>query len=317
MSDFTTLREGSLHAALKARYAEAVPGARVEANVDGFVVDVAGRDELVEIQTASFASARRKLERLVQSHRVVLVYPIPVEKWLVVVDADGAILRRRRSPKRGIALDLFDELVAFPRLVAHSGFRIELALIREEEIRGPIPEGARYRHPRLWWRLDRRLLEVVETRRIDRPSDLLDLLPPDLPEPFTTADVVVATGRSKHLAMRAVYCLERSGALERLGRSGRFVRYARRPGPVGGSPAGGSPAGSSGSGSQRPSPQTSGPQKNGRAAGPGRLDGSARQASSSSASQSSISANDVQRRNGQPFSMQRRTRACLAKTTSL
>lgn len=33
MSDFTTLREGSLHAALKARYAATVTAARVEAAV--------------------------------------------------------------------------------------------------------------------------------------------------------------------------------------------------------------------------------------------------------------------------------------------
>lgn len=226
-SDFTTLREGSLHAALKARYAATVVDALVEAPVDGFVVDVAGRDELVEIQTASFASARRKLERLVDAHRVVLVHPIPVEKWLVVVDADGMILRRRRSPKRGLVLDLFDELVSIPGLIAHPNFRIELALTCEEEIRGPIPAGARYRYPRAWWRLDRRLVEVVETRRIDTPTDLLDLLPAGLPERFTSADIVAATGRSRRLAMRAVYCLERSGAIARFARHGRFLTYGR------------------------------------------------------------------------------------------
>ena len=228
-SDFTTLREGSLHAALKARYAAIVAGARVEAAVDGFVVDVAGQDELVEIQTASFASARRKLERLVASHHVVLVYPIPIEKWLVRVDADGVVLRRRRSPRRGLALDLFDELVSIPGLVAHPHFRIELAFTREEEIRGAIPDKARYRYPRDWWRLDRRLLEVAETRRIDAPADLLGLLPAGLPEPFTTADIVAATGRSKRLAMRAVYCLDRSGAIVRLARRGRLVTYGRFP----------------------------------------------------------------------------------------
>jgi hypothetical protein len=226
-SDFTTLREGSLHAALKARYAAIVAGAGVEAAVDGFVVDVAGRDELVEVQTASFASARRKLERLVVSHHVVLVHPIPVEKWLVSVDADGAVLGRRRSPRHGLALDLFDELVSIPGLVADPNFRIELALTREEEVRGPIPDGTRYRYPRTWRRLDRRLIDVVETRCIDTPADLLSLLPPGLPEPFTTADIVAATGRSKRLAMRAVYCLERSGAIARLARSGRLATYGR------------------------------------------------------------------------------------------
>lgn len=228
MSDFSTYREGSLHAALKARYAACIMGSRIEAAVDGFVVDVAGPHELVEIQTASFGSARRKLERLIASHRVVLVHPIPLERWLVRVDAEGVVLGRRRSPKRGIELDLFDELVHLPAgLVVHPDFRIELVLIREEEIRGPIPERARYRYPREWWRLDRRLLDVVEIRRVDTPRDLASLLPPELPEPFTTADIVAATGRSKRLAMRAVYCLERSGAIVRVGRAGRLAGYRR------------------------------------------------------------------------------------------
>ena len=229
MSDFTTFREGSLHAALKARYAASIADARVESAVDGFVVDVAGPNEVVEIQTGSFGSASRKLERLVASHRVVLVYPIPIEKWLVRVDADGRVLGRRRSPKRGLALDLFDELVHIPGLVAHPDFRIELPLTREEEIRGPIPDGARYRYPRTWRRLDRRLLDVTETRRLDTPGDPLCLLPVGLPEPFTTADIVAAAGRSKRLAMRTVYCLERSGAIARLPGRGRFVAYGRVP----------------------------------------------------------------------------------------
>ena len=222
-----TYREGSLHAALKARYAQAAAGARIEAAVDGFVIDVVAPDELIEIQTSGFASARRKLEQLVERHRVVLVHPMPVEKWLIVVDADGAIVRRRRSPRRAQPLDLFDELVSIPALLTDANFRIELLFTSEEEIRGPIPDGSRYRYPRTWWRLDRRLVDVVETRRIDDPGDLLGLLPVGLPDTFTTADIVAASGRSKRLAMRAVYCLERCGVIERVGRRGRFVAYRR------------------------------------------------------------------------------------------
>lgn len=226
-SRLTTFREGSLHAALKARYAATVDGAMVEAEVDGFVIDVAGPGGLIEIQTGSFASARRKLERLVESHRVLLVHPILVEKWLIVVDSGGAILRRRRSPRRGLALDLFDELVYLPALIAHPNFRIELPLVCVEEIRGPIPAGARYRYPREWWRLDRRLVEVLETIHVDTPADLLGLLPGGLPAEFTSADVVALSGRSKRLAMRALYCLERSGAVVRLQRRGRLMLYSR------------------------------------------------------------------------------------------
>jgi hypothetical protein len=218
-----TYREGSLHAALKALYAR--PGDRVESLVDGYVVDVARDDELVEIQTASFASATRKLRRLVEDHPVALVHPIAAERWLVRVDADGVVSDRRRSPKRGLPMDLFDELVAFPALLAHPNFRIELVLIREEEIRGPVPVGARYRYPRQWWRLDRRLLEIVETVRIDCPLDLLGLLPAGLPRPFTSADVAAAGRRPKRLGTRTVYCLRESGAALCSGRRGRLAEY--------------------------------------------------------------------------------------------
>jgi len=222
-SGLSTYREGSLHAALKALYT--LLGDRVEESVDGYVVDVVRDDELVEIQTASFSSAARKLRRLAVDHRILLVHPIATERWLVRVDADGVVTDRRRSPKRGLPLDLFHELVAFPELVAHPNFRLELVLIREEELRGPIPDGARYRYPRDWWRLDRRLIEVIETVRVDTPGDLLGLLPAGLPDSFTSADIASASRRPKHLAMRATYCLQRAGATRCTGGRGRLKTY--------------------------------------------------------------------------------------------
>ena len=228
-SALSTYREGSLHAALKDLYAR--PGDRVEEVVDGYVVDVVRDDELVEIQTCSFASAARKLRRLVEDRPLALVHPVAAERWLVRVDADGAVTDRRRSPKRGQHLDLFEELVAFPELVAHPNFRIELAMIREEEIRGPIPDGVRYRYARQWRRLDRRLLDVVEIVRIDTPGDLLELLPAGVPQQFTSADIAAASRRSKRLAMRTAYCLQRAGATSCVGNLGRLRLYeqAQRP----------------------------------------------------------------------------------------
>ena len=222
-SGLSTYREGSLHAVLKALYTR--PADRVEESVDGYVVDVVRDDELVEIQTASFSSAARKLRRLVIDHKILLVHPIALERWLVRVNADGVVTDRRRSPKRGLPLDLFHELVAFPELVDHPNFRIELALIREEELRGPVPDGARYRYPREWWRLDRRLLEVIETIRVDTPADLLGLLPADLPSTFTSTDIASASRRPRNLAMRAAYCLQRAGATRCVGRRGRAQVY--------------------------------------------------------------------------------------------
>ncbi len=224
---FSTLREGSLHAALKARYLDA--GSVAEREVDGFVVDVVRPVGLVEVQTASVASIRGKLERLVAAHPVLLVHPVAIERWLVRVGEGGELLGRRRSPKRGLPLDAFDELVSVAPLIGHPNLAVDLVLIREEEVRGPVPPGARYRYPRTWWRIDRRLLEVIDTWRIASPSDLVRLLPAGLPDPFTSADIVAATRRQRRLAMRAVYTLEKAGAARRVGRSGRHVAYRLGP----------------------------------------------------------------------------------------
>jgi len=78
-----TLREGPLHAALKAWYQQ--PGDETEVPVDGRQIDIVRGNLLVEIQTAGIGSIRGKLERLVRDHPVRLVLPVPVARWIVRV----------------------------------------------------------------------------------------------------------------------------------------------------------------------------------------------------------------------------------------
>lgn len=227
---FATYRERSLHAALKELYTR--PGDRQEAEVDGFLVDVLREEGIVEIQTGSFASVRSKLRRLVSNHRVLVVFPITIEKWIVRVDADGCLLGRRRSPKRGDPVDVFDQLVTFPELVADANFALELLAVREDELRAPIPaDSGRRRWPRDWQRIDRRLLEVVGSTVVSSAGDLGALLPRAMPDPFTTSELAAATRRPLRLAQRMAYCLQKVGCLEVAGRHGRSVAY-RRPTPA-------------------------------------------------------------------------------------
>jgi len=77
------LNEGSLHRALKARYA--TPGSTTEQAVDGFVADVVIGDRLIEIHTGSFTPLKRKLPPLLENYRVTLVYPIARDRYIVKV----------------------------------------------------------------------------------------------------------------------------------------------------------------------------------------------------------------------------------------
>ena len=218
-----TLNENPLHCALKEWYAE--PSDRLEVPVDGFVVDIVRAGLLIEVQTANFSAIGRKLAGLAASHRVRLVYPIPLEKWIVRVDSEGARLSRRRSPKRGSVEDVFGELVRIPRLLADPNFSLDVLLTREEEVR-------RYEEGRAWRRkgwviCERRLVEVAGHRLFRTPADLAALLPDELPDPFTTADVAAAGGRPRWLAQKMAYCLRKMGAVRECGKRGNALLYRR------------------------------------------------------------------------------------------
>lgn len=226
MRDVTTqhigeLREQHLHAALKEWYRQ--EGDLREVGVDGFVIDLVRDEVLIEIQTRGFSSLRRKVDRLIDVHPFHLVHPIAAEKWIRKIDGEGTEVSRRRSPKRGITADVCAELVSFPTLLSHPNFALEVLLVQEEEVRRPDP-GAWRRNG--WAIAERRLLGILERVELAQPSDLLRLLPADLPDPFTTADLAAGLGRSRHLAQEVAYCLREAGVLRTAGRSKRGIEYA-------------------------------------------------------------------------------------------
>jgi hypothetical protein len=218
-----TLNEKALHAALKEWYAR--PGDRLEASVDGYTVDILREGLLVEIQTGGFAAIKRKLVELVLHHPVRLVYPIAREKWIVKLR--GTVRSRRKSPKRGALEELFVELVSFPQLLTSPNFSLEVLFIQEEEVRRHDPTRAWRR--RGWVTQERRLLQVVGQRLFRTPADLGALIPPTLPQPFTTLDLATAIARPRWLAQKMAYCLRETGVIEPAGKQGNAILYTRCP----------------------------------------------------------------------------------------
>lgn len=217
-----TLREKPLHASLKHWYAQEGDG--IEVPVDGFVIDLVRGDLLIEVQTRGFSSMKQKVVTLLDlGHPLRIVHPIPVDKWIVKIDADGTILSRRRSPKHGNPTDLFSELVSFPDLMAHPHLDIEVVSTVEEEYRSHTPDRSWRRKG--WSVLERRLIEVVDTLLLRDTEDLAGLLPDDLPETFTTADLAERLGRPRRAAQQMAYCLREVGVIDAVGKRGNAVEY--------------------------------------------------------------------------------------------
>ena len=220
--------ETPLHAALKTWYAQ--PKDEIEVPIEGYIIDIVRNDLLVEIQTRNFGSIRAKLAELADQHPVRLVHPIAREKWIVKLAPDGqSHLSRRKSPRRGRILHLFDELVYLPELLSNPGFSIEVLLIQEEEIRRHEP-GRRWRR-KGWVTHERRLLQVVDSRLFCTPGDVGDLLPETTVEPFTTSDLASTLRIRRRLAQKMAYCLREMGTIQAAGKRGNAILYVRAPQP--------------------------------------------------------------------------------------
>jgi len=210
------MREGPLHAAVKALLAE--PGDRLEVPVAGFVIDLVRADgELVEVQTGGFGALGRKLDALLDGHRIRIVHPVAAERRIVRTDKHGEVISARRSPRRASAVDVLGELVAFPSLLSHPNLTVEVLLVREDHVRAAHPDtsGWRRRDPG-----ERRLVKVLDRVEIAGPHDLLRALP-DLPlEPFSTRELAALLGCSIRLAQRTAYCLRMTRLIEPAGRRG-------------------------------------------------------------------------------------------------
>ena len=229
MTGIGTLAEGPLHAAVKQWLGR--PGDRFEVPVERFVIDLVRADgELVEVQTGGFGPLGPKLDALLDGHRMRIVHPVPTERRIVRVDADGVVLSERRSPKTASVLEVFDRLVAFPSLIGHPHLVVEVLLCREDHVRGPAPTRTTGNRRRTKDPGTRHLDAVLGRHEIRQPADVLGLLGTDLPDgPFSTRDLADLLGAPVGLAQRVGYCLRLMELIEPAGKEGRAPLHRLRP----------------------------------------------------------------------------------------
>lgn len=216
--------ETSLHRALKQFYA--VEGAATEVRLGRYRIDVVRGDELVEIQHGSLAAIRDKIRTLADEHDVRVVKPIVVRKTLIKrARKNGKIVGRRTSPKRGVLLDLFDELIYFRRVFPHPRVVVDAVLVDVEEWRYPGVGRKRWRRPNSFLIEDQKLLEVHEVRSFRTGDDLAALLPASLPKPFHSGHVAAELEIARSFAQRIVYCLREMAIVRQVGKAGNTRLY--------------------------------------------------------------------------------------------
>jgi hypothetical protein len=167
---------------------------------------------------------RALLER---GHRLRIVHPIAVDRWIVQVEADGTFLTRRRSPRHGALADIASELITFRSFWQPPGSRSRSCSQprRSTGILCPGCAGAAAagRCSSGGWST------CSIGSCLAEPADLARLLPAGLPATFTTADLAAGLGRPRRVAQHVAYCLAKARVIEGRRQTRPFGCVSPRP----------------------------------------------------------------------------------------
>ncbi len=220
-----TLKEKSLHAELKNWLR--MPGDKIESPVDGYIIDIVRGELLIEIQTRNFSAIRKKLENLLNRHKVRLIYPIVQKKWIISLDQNGdQVTKRRLSPKHSSFVNIFEELVWIPHIILSSNLSFETIIIHVEETRLNDGKGSWKRKG--WSIVDQKLVGILD-QKLFHESDFLNLIPKSLDFPFTNYELSKALQISIGLARKMTYCLRKIGILKVFGKKGKALLFDLSP----------------------------------------------------------------------------------------
>ena len=230
-----TLREKRLHAAVKLYLcpdeacherpvADLLPEEGSGGKARRMVADILTEGHIFEVQTGGFFPLKPKVEWYL-THTpctVTVVHPIPAVKYLSWIDpADGSILSRHKSPKRGRVRDVAKELYWLSDFIGNPRLSVRLLLLEVEEYR--LADGWSRDGKRGSNRYERFPTELLGDVTLTAPEDYARYFLPDaLTSPdgegsypiFTAASYAKATGIRGKATYSTLHLLERLGLVE-------------------------------------------------------------------------------------------------------
>lgn len=224
-SGIGTLKEKTLHAVLKNFYEPDTSCQEIK--IGRFVADIKKDNEIIEIQTRSFNSMRKKLGQFLEIYNVTIVYPIICTKWLHWINEEtGEILKGRKSPKRGSFYDAFYELYKIKPYLTNPNLHICLTLVDAKEYR--LLNGYGKDHKKRATRYDQIPVALVDELYIKNQSGYLNLLPAELPGKFSVKDYAKHAHINIRYAQLAINIFKYIEIIEQSGKNGRSYLYQRK-----------------------------------------------------------------------------------------
>ncbi|ABX40414.1 hypothetical protein [Lachnoclostridium phytofermentans] len=217
-----TLSEKTIHSVLKHYYSPDT--ACHEQKVKNFVADILIENHIIEIQTRQFHKLRRKLEVYLPEYEVTIVYPVAHTKWLSWVNEEtGEVSKPRKSPKTGVAYQIFPELYQIKDYLKDPNLHLNIISMDVEEYR--LLNGWSKDKKKGSTRNDGIPVALFDEMVIVTKDDYNKLLPANLPKQFTTKDYKKAAGVPQRIATTALNILYHMNTIDRVGKQGNSFLY--------------------------------------------------------------------------------------------
>lgn len=217
------MTEYSLHQEIKKYYS--ITGDRFEVPLGNYIIDILRENLLIEIQTKNFSAIKEKLQILTKTHKVRLVYPLPELRMITYIAKDNKVIYTRKSPRKGVLVDVFRELVMIPEVIGATNFSLEILIINEEEIRCADGKGS--------WRRrgvsikERRLLGINSRVLFQNKADFLRLLPESLTDSFTNNELAAKAKIPARVARQITYCYRKCGFIQVVAKRGNAFVFQK------------------------------------------------------------------------------------------
>lgn len=222
------LREKKLHSVLKHYYCS--DAMFHEIRIGRYVADILIGENIIEIQTSSFYSMKKKLDfylSLPNIENITIVYPVAYNKWVAWIDKEtGEISNKRKSPKKGSIYHILPELYSLKDYVFRDGIEFRVCLIDLNEYK--ILDGWDKNKKRGSSKFDKEPIALIDDVLFSTIKDYYKFIPHSLPVEFTKKEWEKETKLSPKNSGLSLLFLRQIGIIEQVGKRGRAYLYQRK-----------------------------------------------------------------------------------------
>lgn len=191
-----------------------------EQKCNGYIVDIFKDNQIIEIQTSSFNAMRKKLEILLETYPITIVYPIICEKTIYNYDDNGELQSIRKSPKKEHPLKIGKELYKINHLLNNLNLNFICTILKINEYR--VPYLNRYKKQKMT-RINQIPYELVDIIHLQNKNDYQKLIP--FETEFTASEFRCKLKLSPREASSTLISLRTLGVIEVIRVDGKKYIY--------------------------------------------------------------------------------------------